>query len=101
MLSSKQRAALTSLAGKTETLFQMGKSGLTENLIKQVEQALTARELIKIGVTRTSPLPAKDAAARLAGRTNAEVVHVIGSKIVLYRANPEKPDVSLRIQMKG
>lgn len=89
MLTSKQRAKLRGLASKEDTVFQMGKEGITENFIKAVDAALTARELIKFKVLENAMVDRRAAAEEVAEATNSIVVTVIGTKIVLYRpANP-------------
>ena len=89
MLTSKQRAKLRGLASKEDTVFQMGKEGITENFIKAVDAALTARELIKFKVLENAMVDRRAAAEKVAAATNSIVVTVIGTKIVLYRpANP-------------
>lgn len=90
MLTSKQRAYLRSLANSAETILQVGKEGISENLIKQVDDALTARELIKGKVLENSMLTAREAAEDLAKATRSEVVQVIGTKFVLYRQSHNK-----------
>lgn len=95
MLTSKQRAKLRSMANSMETILQIGKGGVTENTVKQVSDALTARELIKIRVLENSLYTAKEAAAEIAQATGCQVIQILGSRITLYRPNPEKPAVSL------
>ena len=90
MLTSKQRSRLRAYANKTETIMQIGKDGISEKLVKQVDDALTARELIKLRVLESSPLTAAEAAEKLACDTNSESVMIIGSRFVLYRRNPRK-----------
>ena len=90
MLTSKQRAALRAQANGLDVLFHVGKGGVGETLIAQTDDALRARELIKLKVlVETSPLTPYEAADALAAATNADVVQVIGGVIVLYRYNPE------------
>mgnify|MGYP001160403124 FL=1 len=96
MLTSKQRAYLRSLANSAETILQVGKEGISENLIKQVDDALTARELIKGKVLETAPGFAGEIAARLAEATGSEVVQVIGMRFVLFRRNLKNPKISLK-----
>ena len=84
-MNNKDRAYLRSLANSIEPILQVGKSGINNNLIKQVDDALEARELIKITVLETAPEDAKDVAAKLANSTNSVVVQVLGRKITLYR----------------
>lgn len=90
MLTSKQRANLRSKANKMETILQVGKDGITENLIIQVDDALTARELIKMRVLENSPLSAREAYFDLAEATKSEGVQIIGTRFVLYRRNKDK-----------
>lgn len=93
MLTSKQRATLRGIASTYETIFQIGKGGISETLVQQVQDALRKRELIKIHVLENCPLDAREAAAELAEKTGAEVVQVIGSRLVLFQRNPKHPVV--------
>ena len=86
-MTSKQRSYLKSLAVNLDTIFQIGKGGITDELCAQLLNALNARELIKIKVLETSPLVAKDASIVIAEKTGAEVVQVIGTKMVLFRVS--------------
>ena len=95
MLTSKQRAQLRGMANSYETILQIGKTGITEPTIKQVDDALTARELIKIRTLETSPTTSRESADFLAEKVNADVVQVIGSKIVLYRENKKDKKIYL------
>ena len=95
MLTSKQRAQLRALANPIETILQVGKSGVGEQLVKQVDDALTARELIKLRVLETAPGSVKEIASELAEAANAEVVQTIGTRFVLYRRNAKKPVIEL------
>jgi len=89
-MTSKERARLRGLANTMEPLFQVGKGGVSENLIRQTDDALTARELIKLKVLlETAPQAPKEIARQLAGKTNSEAVGVIGGSIILYRYNEE------------
>lgn len=89
-MTSKERAALRAQANSLEPLFHVGKGGINEALIAQTDDALRARELIKLKVlTETSPVSVREAAEELASKTNAEVVQVIGGVMVLYRYNKE------------
>lgn len=89
-MTSKQRAYLRGLANTIDAIFQVGKSGVSENFIKQVDEALEARELIKISVLETADKNAKELAVEIADSTDSIVVQTIGSKITLYR--PKKKD---------
>lgn len=96
MLTSKQRAYLRSLAAKADTILMVGKSGMSPEIIKQADDALTKRELIKGKVlTETSPLSPRQVAEEIAEATNSEVVQVIGSKFCLYRKNVKEPKIIL------
>lgn len=89
-MTSKERAALRGQANSLNVLFQVGKGGISENLIEETNDALKARELIKLRVlTETSPVSAREAAEEIASKTASEVVQVIGGVMVLYKYNPE------------
>ena len=89
-LTSKQRAQLRGLANSIDTIVQVGKDGIGDNLVKQVNDALEARELIKGRVLENSMLTPREAAEELAQAARAEVVQVIGTKFVLYRKSHRK-----------
>lgn len=95
MLTSKQRAYLRSLANPIETILIVGKGGISADVVRQAEDALTARELIKGKVLQSSPVSAREAADQLASETSSETVQVIGSKFTLYRRNEKEPKISL------
>lgn len=84
-MTSKQRAYLRGQANTMEPIFQIGKSGLSENLIKQLYDAIEARELIKITVLETAPDDVKSLAVEIAEKTNSELIQTIGNKITLFR----------------
>ena len=84
-MTSKERAGLRSQANTIQPIFQIGKNGVSDNTIKQLDDALEARELIKITVLETAGENTRDLAHDVAKEVNAEVVQVIGSKFVLYR----------------
>ncbi len=90
-MTSKQRATLRSIASQTDAIFQVGKGGVGEAMCKSLCDALEARELIKISVLDNAADTARDVAEEIAGATGAEVVGVIGRKIVLYKQS-EKPE---------
>jgi RNA-binding protein len=96
-LTSKQRAQLRAIAANEDTILHVGKDGIGENLIKQANDALEARELIKGRVLENSLYTAREAAEELSRLTRSEVVQVIGSKFVLYRFqhNKEKRRIEL------
>lgn len=95
MLNSRQRAQLRSMANDYETILQIGKSGIGENTVKQVNDALEARELIKIRVLETCPQSSREAADLIATETNSEVVRVIGSRFILYRESKDNKTIKL------
>ncbi|NMA38386.1 MAG: ribosome assembly RNA-binding protein YhbY [Papillibacter sp.] len=95
MLTGKQRAQLRGLANGIDTIVQVGKGGITENVVTQTNEALTARELIKGRVLENSLMTAREACDELAQKTGAESVQVIGSRFVLYRQNKDKPKIIL------
>lgn len=90
MFTSKQRSVLRSMAQTIEPVGQIGKGGLSENMIKTFSQALEARELIKITLLNNSDEDLKELAVELANKLSAEVVCTIGHKIVLYRYSNKK-----------
>ena len=89
-MTGSERAAFRAAANRLEAIQQVGHLGIGEQLIRNVDMALTARELIKLRVLETCPMTAREAADALAGATGAEVIQVIGYRFVLYRYNPEK-----------
>jgi len=90
MLTSKERARLRGLAASEDTILHIGKGGITEPLIKQAQDALAARELIKGKVQENAPLSPREACDALCGLCGAEPVQVIGSKFVLYKEAEKK-----------
>ena len=101
MITSKQRSYLKSIAHNIDPLFQLGKYGVTENFLKQVDEALEARELIKIKVLNNSLLEAKQVANEIADELNAEFVQSIGNKFVLYRESKDKKKIELPVAKKS
>ena len=99
MLTSKQRAALRSIASQTDAIFQIGKGGVNEAMCKSLADALEARELVKISVLENASAAAKDSANEIAEAIGAEVVAVIGRKIILFKesSKPEKRKISQMI----
>lgn len=96
MLNSRQRAQLRSMANSYETIFQIGKGGINDALIKQIDEALEKRELIKIRTLETSPETSREAADNIAEAVKADVVQVIGSRFVLYRESKDNKQIRLR-----
>ena len=93
MLTSKQRAYLRSLANKLDTILIVGKGEITDNIIRQADTALTAREIIKGKVLENSAYSSREAAEILAEKCSAAVVQVIGSKFVIYKKNEKKAQI--------
>ena len=89
-LTSKQRAQLRGMANGLDVIVTVGKDGIGENLVKQADDALEARELIKCRVLENSLYSAREACTALAKLTRSEEVQVIGSKFVLYRPSHKK-----------
>ena len=95
MLTSKQRSHLRGLANKIDAIFHIGKNGATPEITKTIDEALAARELIKLSVLENCPLEPAEVAEIIGGRTRSEVVQVIGRKVVLYRISKKKPIIEL------
>ena len=95
MITSKQRAYLRSLAVNEPTLMQIGKGGVSENLIKTVSDALEARELVKLSVLENCEYTAREVADALSEETASEVVAVLGRKLVLYRESEKHKRIEL------
>ena len=95
LLNSKQRAFLRSKANSEEPILHLGKGGLSDPLLRQAEDALAARELIKGKVLETAPFSSREAAEQVAQAVCAEVVQVIGRTFVLYRRNQKEPKIQL------
>jgi len=89
-LTSKQRAYLRGLANSIDTIVHIGKDGITDNLAKQANDALEARELIKCRVLESAPYTAREACEALCRLTDSQPVQVIGTRFVLYRQQRDK-----------
>lgn len=94
-MTSKQRAYLKSLAMKLDPVLQIGKASVTPELTGAVDEALEARELVKLHVLKNCFDDPKELAQMIAERTHSQVVQVIGKKIVLYRESKEKKKITL------
>lgn len=95
MLTSKQRAYLRSLSMNLDTIFQIGKAGVTEETCLQIANALEARELIKARVLDNSGYSAKEAANEIAEAIGCDVVSCVGSKFVLYKESAKKKRIEI------
>ena len=89
-MTSKQRSALRAMASEIEVIGQIGKGGVTESVVESVKKALDARELIKLSVLKNADDTPEYYAGELAAALDAEIVCVIGKKIVLYRVSEKK-----------
>lgn len=96
MITSKQRSFLRTLANTLQPIFQVGKAGIEQNFLKQVNDALESRELIKIKVLNNSGLTAREASDMICEAIDAEAVQSIGSKCVLYKRSLNKPKIELQ-----
>lgn len=95
MLNSKQRAQLKGIASSIDPTFQIGKGGVNDAQVAQIDDYLRVHEIIKFKVLENSMYTAREAADEIAEKIGADVVIVIGSKAVLYKPNPEKPIIKL------
>ena len=94
-MTSKQRAYLRGLANTMEPIVHVGKEGISENMVRQLSEALEARELVKGTVLQNSPVTAREAIAELCEGTGAEPVQCIGNRFVVYRAREKEPKIIL------
>ena len=95
MLSSKQRADLRAQSNDLDTTLMVGKGGVTDSVIAEAENQLTARELVKGRVLEGALMTAREACDALCQACNAEGVQVIGTKFVLYKRNEKEPKIQL------
>ncbi|MBQ4091392.1 MAG: ribosome assembly RNA-binding protein YhbY [Clostridia bacterium] len=95
MITSKQRAYLRGLGASCPAIMQIGKGGITDNLVKTVSDALEARELVKLSVLESCELTPREASDELCEALGAEGVSCIGRKIVLYRESKDKKTIQL------
>ncbi|AXH98948.1 ribosome assembly RNA-binding protein YhbY [Sporosarcina sp. PTS2304] len=95
MLTSKQKSFLRSEAHHLDPIFQIGKSGLTDAILAQIDEALEARELLKVSVLQNCEEDKKEIAEKIGAHKQIEVVQVIGNVIVLYRESTEKKRIQL------
>lgn len=95
MLTGKQKRYLRSLAHHLDPIFQVGKGGVNDHLIRHIEEALEARELIKVSVLNNSLEEAREVGPELAERSGSELVQVIGKTIVLYKESRNRKTIEL------
>ena len=101
MLNNKEKKYLKKIAQKEKAIFQIGKNGLNDELIKQVDQALEKRELVKLNILQNSSAEGDQAAEELATGLRAEVVQTIGKTLVLYRPSQEAKNQKLSAEVKA
>lgn len=89
-MTGKERAALRAQANKLQPIFQIGKGGVSDNLLKQLDEALEARELIKITILESAYEDTRDLCNEIARQLGAEPIQAIGSKFVLYRKSKKQ-----------
>ncbi len=95
MLNSRQRAQLRGMANSLDTILQIGKAGISEQTVKQIDDALEARELIKVRTLETSPVSSREAADIISEKIGADVVQVIGTRFILYRESIDNKTIKL------
>ena len=95
MLTPKQKRELKALASTLTIRYQIGKNDISETLISMLDKALTAHELIKIDVMKGCTLPIMEIALDVSNKLNAEIVHVMGRVIILFRRNKDNPKIKL------
>ncbi len=94
-MNGKQKKFLRGLAHDMNPIVHIGQRGLTESVSKQIDDALTDHELIKIRVTAESPIDRREAADQLTDQLGCEVAGSIGRVVIVYRANPDAPKITL------
>jgi RNA-binding protein len=95
MLSGKQKGYLRSLAHHLSPIFQVGKGGVNEHLIRHIEEAIETRELIKVSILNNNMDDRNEIAEQLASGAQAEIVQVIGRTIILYKESKEHKEIEL------
>ena len=95
MLTPKQKRDLKALASQLTIRYQIGKNEISDSLIDVLNKALTAHELIKIDVMKGCSLPIMEIALDISNKLNAEIVHVMGRVIILFRRNKENPKIKI------
>ncbi len=90
MLTAKERSVLKGVAAKDKTAVNIGKKGINEALVEEVSRALFHKEIVKVSLLPSSLIDKEDAAAKIARKTQSEVVHTMGSKIVFYKLSDKK-----------
>jgi RNA-binding protein len=96
MITSKQRSFLRSLSNNLDPIFQVGKGGIEETFLRQLDEALEARELIKIKILSNSGYETREASDIICNAIGCEGIQAIGNKIVLYKRSEKKPKIELK-----
>lgn len=94
-MTGKQRASLRKIAATLQPIFQIGKQGVTENLMKQLDDALEAREIIKITILETAGENTKELCNEIARELGADPVQAIGNKFTIYRRSKNNPKIEI------
>lgn len=89
MISAQNKKTLRKLSMSYRPLFQIGKDGLSYNMIKSLNDSLEAHELVKCSLLKTSPIDVREAAIECSSQTHSEIIHVVGRTFVLYRRSKE------------
>lgn len=95
MLKAKQRSYLKGLANSIKPMVHIGKDGINERLLAQLDETLTAHELVKVSVLENSQLSAKEIAAEVCQLSRSEFVQAIGNRFTIYRMNHKEPKIQL------
>jgi RNA-binding protein len=98
MLTGKQRSYLRTLGNTIDAIIQLGKDGIDENFLKQINEALEARELIKISVLKNSDMDVREACEAICKGVSANPVQVIGNRFIIYKKSREKSKIVLPIK---
>ncbi len=101
MITSKERAYLRSLSNKLNAIFQIGKGGVNDNQLKQIDDALERHELVKVHVLENSMLDTRAVCDEVASILGAEPVQVIGKKFILYKESKDYKTIDLRQARSG
>ncbi len=94
-LTGKQRRYLRGLGNQLKATVYVGREGISEGILKSIDEAYNSGELIKIRIERNCPIPRKEAGAQLAEKANSHLVQVLGQTVLLYRPDDEDPKIQL------
>lgn len=100
MITSKQRAYLRKISHELEPIFQVGKEGITDTLLKGIDEALEKREILKVHILETALLDTKETCNEVAAELRAEPVQAIGNKFILYRQSSDKKKRKIELPRK-